>query len=94
MTRTTFSRSAFAIVVVSLTLVSSGNAIAALGETPLSKCYNRVITICNQGDHPIECAVNAMDACDKEYGAKNGTMGLSAKPAPRIPGRLGLTMAF
>lgn len=59
-------------------------AMAANGTTPLGDCYNRVIAVCNEGNHPVPCAENAMDGCDEVYGAQIfvGAFGLkTALPA-------------
>ncbi len=90
MTQKTFTRSAFASITIALTILSAGNAVAANGQTPLGDCYNRVIAICNEGNHPGPCAEAAMDACDDEFGSNTGTLGFGFRaPAKRI-GALGL----
>ncbi len=45
-------------------LAHAGNAGSSLGD-----CYNHVISVCNEGAHPIPCAEDGMDACDEEHSA-------------------------
>lgn len=45
-------------------LAHAGNAGSSLGD-----CYNHVISVCNQGNHPVPCSEAGMDACDEEHSA-------------------------
>ncbi len=83
---------------ISLTLglaVASGAFAAGGGQTPLGDCYNRVITICNEGSHPGPCIDNALDACDEEYGdAAAAKRPDDLKVRDVSPIGLGLTIVF
>ena len=45
---------------------------AALGQTALGKCYDRVVAACNQkADHAvIPCANSGMDQCDEQHSSQ------------------------
>lgn len=83
---TSTRKTLLATIAILMTALVVNSALAAAGETALGKCYNMVISSCNEtSSHPIPCAENGMDACDEEYG--NQTAGTRpngfAAPKPR-----------
>jgi hypothetical protein len=54
-------------------LTTAAPAVAGNGTTPLGNCYNHVISVCNEGSHPVSCSNAGMDACDKEHSASIST---------------------
>ena len=56
-----------AALATTFTIASMTAALAAAGETPLGNCYNHVISVCNEGNHPVSCSEAGMDACDEEF---------------------------
>ena len=68
MTYSQSTKTAIRVFSLALGLMLATSAFAAGGQTPLGDCYNRVIAICNEGNHPGPCIDNALDACDEEYG--------------------------
>jgi hypothetical protein len=68
------------VAFAAFTLVGFSSAQAAAGD--LAKCYDRVISSCNQKNHAESCANHGMNQCDKVY------------PTPLISGlKLGLRSA-
>jgi len=57
--KTIIATAAFALFAVT----AIGNAQAAAGD--LAKCYDRVISSCNKGNHAQSCAENGMNQCDE-----------------------------
>ena len=59
--------------IIALTVLSTvgftGLAQAGGAGNSLGDCYNHVITVCNQGNHPVSCSEAGMDACDEEHSA-------------------------
>jgi len=68
-----FIRSSIAAAVLAgfgLTMFANASH-AALGQTALGKCYDRVIAACNKKpDHAVlPCANSGLDQCDEEHSA-------------------------
>jgi hypothetical protein len=68
--------------IVALSLFNMSASLAAVGDR--AKCYDKVIAVCNEGDHAESCAKTAMDACDKEHKELlvDPTKWLLSSPAP------------
>lgn len=48
-----------------LSALGIAQAQAAAGD--LAKCYDRVISSCNKGNHAQSCSEHGMNQCDKVY---------------------------